>query len=65
MNADQIREIFREELQAALSALFVSAPTAAPSPLLTVGQQAIQLAKQGKIEESKALLRAHGKRRAA
>lgn len=38
----------------------------APAPqTMTVGQQAIQLARQGKIEESKALLKAHSKRRAA
>lgn len=34
----------------------------APAPaILTAGAQAIQLARQGKIEESKALLKAHSK----
>ena len=65
MNADQIRSIIREELQAALAAFSV-APVATYSPsLLSVGQQALALAKQGKVEESKALLKAHSKRRAA
>jgi hypothetical protein len=65
MNADQIRAIFREELQAALAAFSV-APSATYQPApLTVGQQALALAKQGRVEESKALLKAHSKRRAA
>ncbi|MBV5330599.1 MAG: hypothetical protein JZU65_23710 [Chlorobium sp.] len=64
MNADQIREIIREELQAALAAFFVSANQATPTPL-SVNDQALQLLRQGRREESVALLKAHSKRRAA
>lgn len=41
----------------------VQPPTVLPQ--LSIGQQAIMLARQGKVEESKELLRAHSKRRAA
>ncbi|MDD2367039.1 MAG: hypothetical protein PHN84_12825 [Desulfuromonadaceae bacterium] len=64
MNETQIRTIFREELQAAMSALFAVVAPPALKPM-TVAQQAIQMARQGQIEESKAFLRAHSKRRAA
>lgn len=64
MNESQIRAIFREELQAAMAAFFVANQPVEPQPM-SIGQQAIQLARQGKIEESKALLKAHSKRRAA
>lgn len=60
MSADEIREIIRQEL----AAFFTGQVVAPPKPL-SVAQQAINLAKQGDIEGSKALLRAHGKRRAA
>lgn len=53
-----------EQMLAQLTAaLFVSAPS--PAPIMSIGDQALQLARQGKIEESKALLKAHSKRRAA
>lgn len=63
MSADEIREIIRQEL----AAFFTGQLVAHPKPL-SIAQQAINLAKQGKHEESKALLKAHSKlqrRRAA
>ena len=39
-------------------------PTPTPQPM-SVSEQALQLLRQGKREESVALLKAHGKRRAA
>lgn len=49
-----------EDIDRKLDLLLSVLRPAPPSPL-TVGQQAIQLARQGKIEESKELLRAHSK----
>ena len=49
-----------EEIDRKLDLLLSVLRPVAPTPL-TVGQQAIQLARQGKIEESKELLRAHSK----
>lgn len=40
----------------------VPQPDLAP---MSIGQQAIALARQGRIEESKALLKSHGKRRSS
>lgn len=64
MNAEQIREIFREELNTALAAFFASTNQPSPTPL-SVSDRALLLLRQGKREESVALLKAHGKRRAA
>lgn len=37
--------------------------TASPAPLMSIGEQAIMMARQGKVQESMELLRAHSKRR--
>ena len=60
MTLDDIREIFRQELQA----FFAGLPAADNKPV-SIAQQAINLARQGDIEGSKALLKAYSKKRAA
>lgn len=50
-------------IAAELRSLF-NLPAPAPQPM-SIAQQAIQMAREGRIEESKAFLRAHSKRRSA
>lgn len=57
---DLIRQILREELAA-----FFSGMTPAVPQSLSLAQQAINLARQGKHAESKELLKAHARRKAA
>lgn len=52
-----------EQMLSQLTAVFVSTPQA--KPVLSIADQAIQMARQGLHEESKAFLKAHSKRRSA
>lgn len=53
----------QEDIQAIVKAVreSMNLPSFDSPPLVTPLQQAIQLARQGKLEESKALIKAHSK----
>lgn len=55
----EIREIFRQELES----YFGSVVSVKQQPM-SIADQAINLARHGRYDESKALLKAHSKRRA-
>ena len=68
MTEQRLREIVREELATFMAEHRISADQFqqfGPHLAETIGQKAIRLAKQGQIEESRALLREASKRRAA